>query len=119
MTSQQARERLERVVYDAMQPKTRVYKYHVMAAADVAMLAVHVEACEKLGGKLTRTDTGWDSQVCGEDGYLCEEVKRLQGGVTIMVSADGPISEEDEAAISDLAQAALKRIEEGLQGGNA
>ena len=48
MTSQQARERLERVVYDAMQPKTRVYKYHVMAAADVAMLAVRLAVIDEI-----------------------------------------------------------------------
>ena len=43
----------------------------ILAAADAygdaRELKGHVAACETLGGKLTRTDIGWDSQHCGEE----------------------------------------------------
>ena len=52
------------------------------AAREIA-LAVHFEACERLGGKLTRTDIGWDSQLCGDDTdtkpiWYCERAKALK-----------------------------------------
>ena len=44
---------------------------HIMSAVDelgaARALEGHVGACETLGGKLMRTDIGWDSQHCGEE----------------------------------------------------
>ena len=74
MNSQQARQKLSRVTgkvvgHPYLNTKERD---NIMAAADVAMLAVHVEAC----GARQNTDEGWRrGQNCG-DGWYCGKAPR-------------------------------------------
>ena len=83
MNSQQAREKLDAEVdkvviaaYERNEPE--IERGPVMAAADVLMLAVHVEACLK---KQAATDArGLRSCGVGDDPWYCAEGKRLQGG---------------------------------------
>ena len=72
MTSQEAREKLEALVENST---TGV---DIMAAVDVLMLAVHVEACRE-------TYAGWECGQLAADGppeaaWYCDEAKGLQGG---------------------------------------
>ena len=64
MTSQQAREKLGRIVLGAPRSEWKQGVVDIMAAADVAMLAVHVEACEVAGrtahgNRWRRRAIGW------------------------------------------------------------
>ena len=69
------RDKLDRAVYDLSwaEPKNLneeihdAYKAAADAYAAAERLDEHVKTCETLGGNLTRTDIGWDSQRCGDD----------------------------------------------------
>ena len=80
MNSQQAREKLEALVENST---TGV---DIMAAVDVLgdarELKGHVAACEKSinFGVKDGTLSSPGHTRCGQDGYYCEEGKRLQGG---------------------------------------
>ena len=72
MNSQQARKKLEALVENST---TGV---DIMAAADVLMLAVHVEACEKSinFGVKGETLSSPGHTRCGQDEWYCDQAPR-------------------------------------------
>ncbi len=73
---EEAREALDRLTWYATYDEDE--QAVLMEAADAYALAAHVDACGVLGGKLARTDIGWDSQVCG-DGWYCDKGLAIGG----------------------------------------
>ena len=76
MTSQQAREKLGRVVLGAPRSEWKQGVVDIMEAADVLMLAVHVEACEARSPMRSPYERDGHRR-CG-DRWHCEQAKAIK-----------------------------------------